>query len=170
MKSSALVRQTSRNQKNSGEPYLKLQVASSVHVVLPMKKIQEVLALPASQLTSMPNMHPCILGLMNRRSRIFWVVDLAKMLSIEPLDSSTQQFNIAIARVGSIPVGLAVQQVETKCWITPEEIQPPPSHRFSEMSCYLHGYVPQQGQALLVLDVDSIMNSSIFYNQQEVLL
>lgn len=170
MKSSALVRQTLRNQKTVGEPYLKLQVASSVPVVLPMTKIQEVLALPAYQLTSMPNMHPCILGLMNRRSRIFWVVDLAKMVGLEPLDSSAQQFNIAIARVGSISLGLAVQRVESKCWIAPEEIQPSPNHRFSEMSCYLHGYISQQGQPLLVLDVDSIMNSSIFYDQQELLL
>lgn len=170
MKTSALVRQTARTSKQAGDPYLKLQIANSVYAVLLMRKIQEVLTLPAAQLTSMPNMPACILGLMNRRSQIYWVVDLAKLLGIEPLDAGTQQYNVAIARVGSMTLGLAVRKVDSKCWLAPEEIQPSPPHLAAEITSYLQGYVLRQPQTLLVLDVDSIMNSSVFYHPQEWLL
>ncbi len=164
MYTSALVPQSTRPQKILGDAYLKLSIDQAVHAVLLMKQVQEVLVLPASRLTPMPNMPSCILGLMNRRSRVLWVVNLAQVLGTGHLESSTQHYSVAIARFGQLALGLAVHQIEGMCWLPSEEIQPPPPHISPGMINYLVGCVLQNQQVLLVLNAESIVNSSALHN------
>ncbi|MGA7935189.1 MAG: chemotaxis protein CheW [Kovacikia sp.] len=159
MNTSILTTQPQLPQKVSGDAYLKLQIDGAGQVVLSMKQVQEVLAVPTSRLTPMPNVSACLLGLMNRRSHVLWVADLAQILGAGYLNSSTHQCNVAIVRVGEISLGLAVQRVDGMCWLAPEEIQSLPPHVSTETIGYLLGCVLQNQQVLLVLNAESIVNS-----------
>jgi twitching motility protein PilI len=147
-----------------GEAYLKFLLDPQTPVVLPMKQVQEVLVLSANRLTPMPNMPACIIGLMNRRSRVLWVVDLTRLLGTPSLDLNTQQHTLVIVRPGTISLGVVVQQVEGMVWMTPDQIQPPPSHVASSLLTYLRGCVLQEQEIWFVLDALSLLQSPVLHN------
>lgn len=159
MHTSVLVPRSARPQKVLGDAYLKFQIDKSVSAALLMKQVQEVLVLQSFRLTPMPNMPTCVLGLMNRRSHVLWVVDLAQMMGFGCLDPNTQQHNIAIARIGKAALGIAVHQVEGMGWLSSDEIQPAPNHLPAEMLSYLRGCVLQDQQVRLVIDAEAILQS-----------
>lgn len=164
MNLSALTLRSDRPQKIQGDAYLKFKLASGFQAVLSMKQVQEVLALPANRLTPMPNMPACILGLMNRRSHVMWVVDLAQMLGISKLDANAREYNLMIVRAGTVILGLSVQQVGGISWITSDAIQPAPNHLTMNLLPYLRGCTLSEQEILLVLDADAIVHSSILHH------
>jgi len=164
MTQSALTLPINRPQSSVGEAYLKFLLDPQTSVVLPMKQVQEVLVLSANRLTPMPNMSACIIGLMNRRSRVLWVVDLTRMLGTPLLDLNTQQHTLVIIRPGKISLGGVVQQVEGMVWITPDQIQPPPSHVAPSLLTYLRGCVLQAQEIWFVLDALSLLQSPVLHN------
>jgi twitching motility protein PilI len=133
-----------------------------------MRYVQEAMVLPARRLTPMPNMPACMLGLMNRRSRVMWVIDLSQMLGLPALDANTQQYNLVLVQVGAIALGLAVQQVEGITWINPDQIHPSIGQVLPSLAPYLRGCTVQQQnqrqEMLLVLDAETIAQSPILRN------
>ena len=105
---------------------------------------------------------------MNRRSRVLWVVDLARMLGLAALDTTVQQYNLVIIQVGLVTLGLAVQRVEGITWIEPNQIQSPIGQVMPSLVPYLRGCaIQQQDQAktlLMVLDAEAVAQSSILRN------
>jgi twitching motility protein PilI len=174
MNTSALTRRSPESRKPLKNIYLKFQIYPQVSAVLPMRHIQEALTLPAQQLTALPNLPPCMLGLMNRRSRIFWVISLAHLLGIANAPHPTQQYNLIIIQVDSMTLSLAVQKVEGITDLDESAIQPPPGQIPASIIPYLSGCLlqpsassesPSQVQPssiLLVLDAIAIIQSSVF--------
>jgi positive phototaxis protein PixI len=158
---SALALSADRPQK-VGDAYLKFRLDLQTPAVLLMKQVQEVLVLPANRLTPMPNMPPCVMGLMNRRSRILWVVDLPQMLGLPFSHSYTQQYNLVILRAGTIALGALVQRVEGMVWLPQEQVMPPTNHVPPHLVSYLRGCILQDREILLVLDAEAILQSSHF--------
>lgn len=143
--------------KNQGDTYLKFQFGKQTPAVLSMSQAQEVIVLPPSRLTPMPNMPAYVLGLLNRRSRVLWVIDLQGMLGLPAVPTNVQQYNIVIIRTGSASLGLIVQSVEGVIRLTPDHIQPPHGHVSSELVPYLRGCSLQEREILLILDAEAIM-------------
>ncbi|MBD2022066.1 purine-binding chemotaxis protein CheW [Leptolyngbya sp. FACHB-36] len=151
------------NRPQVGDAFLKFELGSHIPAVLPMRQVQEVVSLPMHRLTSMPNMPACVLGLMNRRSRVLWVIDLARVLGIGFMDASVRECNVMIARTGTTALGIAVPHVEGMAWLPPTDIQPPPGHVASGLVPYLRGCVLRSQEILLVLDAEAILHSSMLH-------
>jgi twitching motility protein PilI len=113
----------------------------------------------------MPNMPAAMMGLMNRRGRVIWVVDLAQLLELSVLDTNAQQYTLILIQVDSMPLGLAVQQVESMIRLQADEIQSPIGQVSDGLVPYLRGcFVQKQEQhqeILLALDVEAIVKSLI---------
>lgn len=153
-------------QRNIGEPYLQLRLTQKTIAALPMIYAQEVIILPRSHLTVMPNMPNCVMGLLNRRSRVFWVIDLPQLLDQGVIAPEKQQLAIAIIRVENIPLGLAVEEVQGVIRLNAEEIQSPVGTVASGLVPYLKGCILQtqsnQAEVLMILDSQAIVNSPVF--------
>jgi positive phototaxis protein PixI len=162
MNTSALARLSDRPQKALKDSCLKFLLAPQTFAVFSMRHVQEAIVLPARQLTPMPNMPPCMLGLMNRRSRVLWVVNLAQLLGLPSPDLARQQYNLVIIQVGAVLLGLAVQKVEGISWIEADAIQSPLGQVAPNIVPYLSGCVWQQQTVVLVLDAPAIVRSPIF--------
>jgi positive phototaxis protein PixI len=168
MNNTALVPQFTRSQKPSGDAYLKFHLAHQISAVFSMRHVQEALVLPSRRLTPMPNMPISMLGLMNRRSRVMWVVDLAQLLGLN-LQTNLQQYklqySLVMIQVGAVPLGLAVQQIEGLTWIVPDAIQSPIGQVSTALVPYLRGCVlqkqEQKQELVLVLDAEAIVQSPI---------
>nr|WP_238393402.1 chemotaxis protein CheW [Myxacorys almedinensis] len=126
-----------------------------------MKQVQEVLVLPTSQLTPIPNLPVGILGLMHRRSRVLWVVDLALLLGVGVLDYSPQQYDIVIVRTGGSAIALAVRQVGTISWVQPAHVQPLPSDVIKGLIPYARGCMLQSQDIVFLLDGEAILQAPI---------
>lgn len=166
MNSSALARVTkpNTNKKNQGDAYLKFQFGQQISAVLSMSQAQEVFVLPIGRLTAMPNMPPYVMGLLNRRSKVLWVVDLATMLGLPETLTNVQHYNSVIINSGSLSLLLIVQSVEGVVRLTPQSIQPPLGQVSSGLVPYLRGCVLLEKEILLVLDAEAIIRSPLLHN------
>lgn len=151
---------SSRSERPIGDPYLRFQLTEGVDAVLAMQQVQEVYTLPTHRLTPMPNLPTCILGLMNRRSQVLWVVDLLQLLGTSSLGTNCPHYNLVLARSGELVFGLAVQQIEGFFWMPQTAIQSPPSQLSPTLQTYLRGCTVQDQEILLVLDAEAILHSS----------
>ena len=164
MNTSALIPLPNRTERAAGEAYLQFHLGPQSPAVFSMQHVQEVMTLPLSRLTPMPNMPACLLGLMNHRSHVLWVVDLAHLLEINHLDDSTRQYNVIVIRVGKIRLGLAVPQINGMIWFEKEKIQSPVGQTSSGLVPYLQGCIWQEDTMMLVLDAATISQASLLRN------
>ena len=145
----------------SQKPYLKLELSQQVFAVLPMENAREVLRIKRDRLTLIPNMPDCIFGLINQRSRIFWVVDLSQLLDLTPIDRSLQAYNLIIIQTANSSLGLIVPNIKGVTRFTVEDIQSPIGNVASGLVPYLTGCVLIETAILLVLDAEAIMTSPL---------
>ena len=146
---------------NLADGYLKFQLNQQTTAVLSMRHTQEAIIVPVESITSMPNMPPCILGLMNWRSRIIWVVDLPRMLNLESLDYRLRQYNVIVIQVESLVLGLVVQEIKGTTKFIVDDVHSPIGQVASSLVPYLCGCIVQEEEILLVLDGQAIVQSSI---------
>jgi len=156
----ALVPNQPLQAKNQGDTYLKFQLARQTFAVLSMTQAQEVIVLAPSRLTPMPNMPAHVMGLLNRRSRVLWVIDLARMLYLPGVETNVQQYNIVIIRNESATLGLIVTAVEGVMRLTSECIQSPLEQVSSSLVPYLRGCILQEQEILLLLDAEAIIRNA----------
>lgn len=144
-----------------GDAYLRIQLEQQTPAILSMEYTQEVLVVPRDRIAPIPNMPKCVLGLVNRHNKVLWVVDLAQILNLQPLDT-VQQYHMVIVRVGKIPLGLVVQEVKAVMRFTADCIQSQTGLVTPSLAPYLEGCVLQQKEVLLVLNAKAIVHSPIF--------
>ena len=148
-------------QPKLGDAYLKLQLDLTTVSALLLDHIQEVLVIPVEQITFMPNMPDCVLGLINRRNKVLWLVDFPQMMGLESLERDVRQYHIAIARLENVLLGLAVKQVRGVIRLTAAEIESPQDDDAPNLKPYLKGRFLEQGESLMVLDAKAIINAPI---------
>ena len=154
---------TNQSQKVIGDAYLRFQLDSQTPMLLPMNYAQEVVVVPAQKLTTMPNLPPCLLGLMNRRSRVLWLVDLASLVGLAPLDGSVRQHNVVVVRAGLMSLGLAVQEVKGVVRFTKDLVQSLHGSIAPEIAPYLQGCILQSSELMLILDAEAIVRSPLLH-------
>ncbi|WP_016949254.1 chemotaxis protein CheW [Anabaena sp. PCC 7108] len=145
-------------QSSLGNSYLKFQLNQQTTAVLSINHTQEAIIIPVESVTAMPNMPTCVLGLMNWRSRIIWVIDLPKMFNLECLDHRLRQYNIIVIKVESLLLGLVVQEIKGTTKLMSDNIHSPVGQVASSLVPYLCGCVEQKEETLLVLDAQNIVN------------
>ncbi|BAU43174.1 chemotaxis protein CheW [Leptolyngbya sp. O-77] len=141
--------------------HIRFNLTPQTPAVLPLSCVQEAITVPAQRITPMPNMHPCLSGLINRRSQVVWVVDLAQMLGFSSGFYSSQQFNLILVRTEATPLMFRVQEVSGILNISPDLIQPTPANFSSNIAPYVDGCVSLDSELLLVLNAEAIARSSL---------
>lgn len=130
-------------------------------LLISMEAVQEVLSLPVQRLSPMPGMPAPVLGLMNRGNRIFWLVDLALMLGLAPLESNLQQHNVLILRVGTFALGLAVSELQPMIWLADEQLQSDVSLLNPQLRPFVSHVVKRDETSFWLLREQSILQSPL---------
>ena len=151
-----------KSQEVIGAPYLSLQLVPDVTVALPLKFVRETLVLATDRFTQMPNVHSCLMGLIEHRSNVFWVLDLPQLLGFTPLDSTALEIHIAILNIGGAFLGLGVYRIGRVLRFAETEIVSP--HDLPHLQTpietvpFLRGCLaPSQGSKnLYILDTEAI--------------
>ncbi|MBW4663280.1 MAG: chemotaxis protein CheW [Chroococcus sp. CMT-3BRIN-NPC107] len=140
------------------DSYLSFYLNDETRALLLMKYAQEIIVVPQSRLTPMPNMPECVLGLLNRRSRVLWVVNLAQLLHLPAPDSIAQQYQIVIMQVEQVKLGLVVQSVKGVTHFSSKSNQEP-TELLSYLAPYANGCMTQGDENLIVLEAKEIAYS-----------
>jgi positive phototaxis protein PixI len=148
-----------------GERYLKFYLAEQVPAILAMEYVQEVLMIPARRITPMPNMPECVLGLLNHRNRVVWTIDLAQILSLQPLDTNIAQYNVIFIQAQQMTLGLLVSEVKSVTYFTPDLVQSPKELVTSALIPFLHGCIVQEQELILVLNAEVIFRAPALYRK-----
>lgn len=143
-----------------GDSYLRFHLEKHTPAVLSMEYTQEVLIVPVRRITPMPNMAECVLGLLNWRNRVLWVIDLGQMLKFQPQGTTAQQYQMIIIKVGQAPLGLVVQEVKGVTQFTLDCIQSPLGLVTSDLMSYLNGCIHHSSELLLVLSAEAIVKNA----------
>ncbi|MEB3295125.1 MAG: chemotaxis protein CheW [Synechococcales bacterium] len=163
MNSSALAAPSQKSAINLTTGYLNLQFAHRVRALIPIAAVQEVIALPTHRLTAIPHQPAPILGLMNRRSQLLWVADLAYLLGIGRVEELRNTLNAVVIRSGHLTIGCAVAEVNGMIPVPAEKIQPPVPQLPPGVLPYLEGCTVLDEELLLVINPDAIAQSPIFH-------
>lgn len=176
MNASALAHRLIQPEGTAGAACLSFELNQHTPALFSMQQVQEVIVVPSQQITPMPNMPPCVLGLSTRRSRVMWLVDLAHMLLSTPLPSNIRNYNVVIIRVAqplqqqATPMttahdqallGLIVPTMRGVVRFSPDLIQAPQGQFTPSLKHCLRGCLLQQNEMLLVLDAEAIARSPI---------
>ncbi|MEA5581847.1 chemotaxis protein CheW [Nodularia harveyana UHCC-0300] len=164
MNDSRIIIEQQSIQGKSENSYLKFYLNQETPAILSMNYTQEAVKIPVESVTSMPNMLPCVLGLMNWRNRVVWVIDLPRMLNLESLDGRLKQYQIVVIQVELLLLGLVVHDIKGVTKFMSDDIQSPVGQVASSLVPYLSGCVIKEEEILLVLDAVSLVNSPIFGN------
>lgn len=174
MNSSALAHRLIQPEALSGTACLSFLLNEQTPALFSMNQVQEVIVVPSQQITPMPNMPACVLGLSTRRSRVMWLVDLAHMLLSTPLPANTRNYDVVMIRVSQVfqqqnmlmatahsqaLLGLIVPKVKGVVRFAPDLIQKPQGHFAPNLMPCLRGCLIQQDEMLLLLDAESIARS-----------
>ncbi len=179
MNASVLAHRPLQPEGAAGAACLSFQLNEQTPALFSMSQVQEVIVLPAQQITPIPNMPSCVLGLSTLRSRVMWLVVLAHMLLSTPLPSNIRNYNVVIIRVAqraqqqnmlmSTPhsqalLGLIVPTMRGVVRSSPDLIQTPKGHFAPSLMPCLRGCLLQEDEMLLVLDAEAIARSPILHN------
>ncbi len=151
--------------KPVGTAYIKFWLDGQTAAALPMQDVQEVLALSTQRLTAMPTMPLPMLGLINRRSRVLWVVDFGLLLGYCRLEPNLREYNLIVVQSEAIALGLAIHKLDGMVWLQPEAIQPVPAHLAHHGLTHLEGCILQEQGILWVFQAQSIVRSPILHQQ-----
>ena len=152
----------------TGDLYLRFDLASSLQVAIPLIRVIETLQLPAQRITPIPNMPTYILGLMENRNKVFWAIDLAQRLKFTQSRRRVRQHNIVIVNLStdssasdqgpdSLLIGLSIQQIQTTLRLHPEELNFDVGTIKSELQPYFQGWFEHQEKKIFLLDIDAIV-------------
>ena len=145
----------------SGSPYLSLQLEPDVSVAIDLDLVQETFVTSADQLTLMPNVHPCLIGLIEHRSNIFWTVDLPQLLGFTPFDTTSIDYHIAVLEVRGELLGIAIRRIGRVMRFADEAICSPLDLNLpAPLTPFLRGVLLQSSidseGRIYVLDAESI--------------
>lgn len=143
-----------------GAPYLRLFVHDQLTALLPMTEIQQVLVISPQQLTVIPNMAAVVMGLLNFRNRIVWVLDLAQLLHLDPLEVDTPLLTIAVLQTAKGYLGLALKEVRGIIRLPEGAIQSPVGTVSAALVPYLKGCCHLGEELFFILDGAAIAERS----------
>jgi positive phototaxis protein PixI len=157
------------------ETYVACDLGADKPLLISTRQAKEVLDVPFSQVSALPNMPAPVLGLFNRRSRVIWLVDLAQLLGLPPLMPTTELYRVIVlsltassgtghttnSQSGPMLMAIAVANLRGSLRLPPDRIQPPSEHLSPQLLPYLTGCLPSQNELMLVLDGDRLTRSPL---------
>lgn len=156
-----------------GQPYLRFVLTEGVGAVVPMEAVQESLIIPAEQVTTLPNMTPAVIGLMNSREQVFCLVGLAQMLGYPSAVGGLRQYSVIVVRVprseyqsaeGEALLGLSVSQIQGVVRLETAQIQAKTELCPAQLDPYVVGTSQLEGQLTYVLDVPALSAAPSLYS------
>jgi positive phototaxis protein PixI len=169
MNVSEIIQLGAPERKKLGAAYLKVLLDRDTPAAISMDSTRAALSIEPSRIAPMPNMPTHVVGMLSHRSRVFWVIDLAKMLGMPAVNLRQPKLNVLLLEVDSLSetfrerqsIALLVPQIDGVMRFLPEEVISPLGNFSAELVPYLHGWLPHSRDILLVLSTRALVTSPL---------
>ncbi len=161
MKVSDVLKLSAPTPQKLGNAHLRVRLNAETPLAIAMEAVQAVVTIPTQRITPMPNMPKHVLGLVNRRSKVLWVIDLPRMLGLAPLNLRRPEVNIVFLEVDQQQLAFAVPQIEGVMRFMPEDVISPLGNFNAALVPYLQGWLPYSRDILLVVSARSLVTSPL---------
>ncbi|BAU15103.1 CheW protein [Leptolyngbya sp. NIES-3755] len=152
--------------------FLRFALSPSTQTMLATDRITEILNLNPQQIIPLPDVFPEVVGVLNWRGEVLWLVDLSYLLGTEPLFHQLESgsYNALVVQHPQGMIGLVINQISQSFWCNPAEIQLlSATQRTTKLSQCLQGYwSTPEGETIWVLDSDAVVN--VLHSRSQVTL
>lgn len=143
---------------------LKFSIDPQTIGLLESEFTQEVLTIRASHIMPVPNKPSCILGILSRRRRVYWAIDLAMLLGLQPLDQNIRLYEVILISVQQLSLALIVPKVLGVVNIPNDTIDQSISAAPATLRPYLKGFINDKGEFSYLLKAENIVQSTILHS------
>lgn len=169
--SDSLALSTDLSSSKVGERFLRFELVADTAALLPISQLAEVLTIPVSQITPIPQLPAYVMGAYNWRGEALWMVDLAHLIGFTPWYQRgiNATCSAVVLRVDSMSmldsntrnqmIGLVIHRAEMIEWCDSALFEPPSSDVVSpQLRPFLRQYyLKSNGERLAVLDDEVII-------------
>ena len=121
-----------------------------------IEQIQEIVIL--DQVTVVPQVVDHVEGVSNLRGSIIPVINLRKLLGMEPKPTDSDTRTIVV-NVGERTMGCTVDSVSQVIRIPDDNIQPAPETVLADGAHYISGFAKMDDRLVILLDIDELLSS-----------
>ncbi|WP_407356884.1 chemotaxis protein CheW [Methanolobus sp. WCC5] len=119
-----------------------------------ISRVKEIIRIP--DITKIPQVPDYVEGIINLRSSIIPIINLAKRFSLDHVEK-TDDSRIIVVEIGSLVAGMVVDAVAEVLSISGEDIEPAPDVIVSKVTDrYIMGVGKINDRLLILLDIDRI--------------
>ncbi|AFY62686.1 chemotaxis protein CheW [Synechococcus sp. PCC 6312] len=156
------------------QEFFHIELTKSVHIAVPLTQTAEVLTVEASELCPIPGVAPALLGVVNQRGRLLWMVDLEYLLGLQPTHSSKRRRSPALV-VNWLPdesedqeaeyhLGCLTSHLRGIVACQAKDISPVPPRLEQRMHQFFSAWIHPPGYSLLKLNVEAIFTAVQLYS------
>ncbi|MBD2189356.1 chemotaxis protein CheW [Pseudanabaena mucicola] len=143
---------------------LKFAINSQTIGLLESEFTQEVLTVKADHVMPVPNKPSCILGIISRRRRVYWAVDLAMLLGLKPLASQLELYEVILTSCQDLSIALIVPSILGVVKISANRVDRNIISLQSTLRPYLKGYINEGEDVLYLLKAENILRSTLLHS------
>jgi twitching motility protein PilI len=155
---------TGINQELEIDTYLKFAIDPQTIGLLESEFTQEVLTIEATHIMPVPNKPSCILGILSRRRRVYWAIDLAMLLGLQPLDQNIGLYEVILTSVQQRSLALIVPKILGVVNITSDRLEQNINLVPSTLRPYFKGYINEKEEFSYLLKAENILRSTILHS------
>jgi twitching motility protein PilI len=152
--------------------YFRIQLRQSVQLAVPLESVSEVMTLAVSDICPVPGVTSALLGVVNQRGQLLWVLELADLLTdlLGLMPSSIQyrkRDRLTLLVINPNPAGAKAEHASPRlaCVVSTlkgivslnsEKLDPIPASFSPAFSSFLTGLIQIEGLPVAVLNVSAI--------------
>jgi positive phototaxis protein PixI len=144
--------------------YLKFAIDLQSIGLLESEFVQEVLTIRSSHIIPVPNKPSCILGILSRRRLVYWGIDLAMLLGMQPLSQNALLCEVILLSMQNLSLALVVPKIVGVVHISHEHIYNDITLMPVPLKPYLKGYAKEEEHIAYLLKAESILHSNILHS------
>ncbi|PZU96787.1 MAG: hypothetical protein DCE90_09090 [Pseudanabaena sp.] len=146
------------------DTYLKFAIDTQNIGLIESEFAQEVLTVKGGLITPVPNKPSCVLGILSRRRRVYWAVDLAMMLGLQPLEQDILLYEVILLSAQSLALALVVPKIFGVMRVAEHEVEVNMNNLPLVIKPYVKGYVSGAGETCYLLKAENILRSTILHS------
>ena len=149
--------------------YFHIQLQPNTELLIPLEHTGGAIALPDEQICPIPGIPPAVLGVVNQRGKLLWVIQLSSLLGLGQSDTSLRaQYNLTLLVLSATSrttgeqesrmVGCVVSTLKEIIFLDSKQFKPVPA-KSPIFDSFLSGMVQIERSLVSVLNVNAVFTA-----------
>ena len=149
--------------------YFHIQLQPNTELLIPLEHTGGAIALPVEQICPIPGIPPAVLGVVNQRGKLLWVIQLSSLLGLGQSDTSLRaQYNLTLLVLSATSrttgeqesrmVGCVVSTLKEIIFLDSKQFKPIPA-KSPIFDSFLSGMAQIDRSLVSVLNVNAVFTA-----------